>query len=338
MRHRGMKWIAVVAWAVSLKVVAATSSAIAPPKDPNLATLTSLLRPPDSQIDLARAEVTIERMIDPNVDQATTLKELDSWADRVRARIPLGASNLQKLVALNTTLYQPGPWNNGRPFAYDFDDPLGKNIQNKLLSTYLSTRKGNCVSMPMLYVILGQKLGLDMTLATAPLHVLVKYRQDDGTWINIETTSGGTLRDQGYIEQFHIQPRALLTGIYLRPLSRKESVGVMIDTLEEFYAHHRAPEFQLGLTALELGNNPKDVTSLLERGSAYYHLLQVRYMSRYPRPEDIPAKEQADYQMLGYNNRMLFAKAEGLGWRQPTPEEDAAYLQQFQNVKASKGE
>lgn len=338
MRRRGMKWTVVAAWAASLTSVAVSSAGVVLPQDSNLHTLTLLLQPQDSQIDLARAEVTIEQMIDPTVDQAATLKALDAWADRVRARTPFGATNLQKLVALNTTLYQPGPWNDNRPFAYDFNDPLGKNIQNKLLSTYLNTRKGNCVSMPMLYVILGQKLGLDMTLATAPLHVLVKYHQDDGTWINIETTSGGTLRDQGYIDQFHIQPRALLTGIYLRPLSRKESVGVMIDTLEEFYAHHRTPEFQLGLTTLELGNNPKDVTSLLERGSAYYHLLQVRYMSRYPRPEDIPAKEQADYQMLSYNNRMLFAKAEGLGWRQPTPEEDAAYLQQIQNVKASKGE
>ncbi|MDO1528622.1 transglutaminase family protein [Fulvimonas sp. R45] len=238
---------------------------------------------------------------------------------------------------MNTTLYQAGPWNDNRPFTYDFNDPLGKNIQNKLLSTYLDTRKGNCVSMPLLYVILGQKLGLDVTLATAPLHVFVKFRRDDGIWINIETTSGGTLRDQGYVDQFHIQPRALFTGIYLRPLSHKESVGVMIDTLEEFYAHHRAPEFQLGLTALELRNNPKDIPSLLERGEAYYHLLQARYMSRYPRPEDIPANKQADYQMLGHNNQMLFAKAESLGWRQPTPEEDKAYLQQIQNIKAKQG-
>lgn len=315
----------------------AATPAIPLPKDPNLTQLSALLAEPDTQVDLAKAEVTIERMIDPTVKTKDTLHELDAWADRVRARIPPGASNMQKLVALNTTLYQPGPWNDNHPFAYDFDDPLGKNIQNKLLSTYLQTRKGNCVSMPVLYVILGQKIGLDMTLATAPLHVFVKLHQDDGTWLNVEATSGGTLRDQGYVDQFHIQPRALLTGIYLRPLSKKESVGVLMDTLEEFYAHHRAPEFQLGLTALALGNNPKDVPSILMRGSAYYHLLQTRYMSRYARLEDIPASEQADYQMLSNNNLMLFAKAERLGWREPTPQEDAQYLQQIQNDKAKQG-
>ncbi|MDO1528621.1 hypothetical protein QMK61_07190 [Fulvimonas sp. R45] len=81
-----MKWIVAIAWAVSLTGVAGSSVGIVLPKDPNLHTLTLLLQPPDGQIDLARAEVTIERMIDPTVNQATTLKELDVWADRVRAR------------------------------------------------------------------------------------------------------------------------------------------------------------------------------------------------------------------------------------------------------------
>lgn len=288
-------------------------------------------------MDLAKAEVTIEHMIDPRVDEGETLRMLGDWGDRIRLRIPPGASNMDKLVALNTTLYQAGPWNDGKPFGYDFDDPMGSNIQHKLLSTYLKTRKGNCVSMPVLYVILGQKIGLDITLATAPLHVLVKFHKDDGSWLNIEATSGGTLRDEGYVAQFHIEPRALDTGIYLRPLSHKESLGVMMNTLEEFYARQRTPELQLGLTALALENNPRDVVSLLMRGSAYYHLLQRRYLSRYASIGDIPANEQADYQRLSQNNLMLFAKAERLGWRESTPQEDAEYLQRVQNAKVKHG-
>lgn len=315
----------------------ASPTGITLPRDPNLHVLAALLQPADNQIDLAHAEVTIERMIDPGVNQTDTLKALDTWADRVRARIPVGASNMDKLIVLNTTLYQPGPWNDNRPFAYDFDDPLGSNIQNKLLSTYLRTRKGNCVSMPTLYVILGQKIGLDMTLAMAPLHVFVKFHQDDGAWLNVEATSGGTKRDESYIAEYHIQPRALLTGIYLRPLSRKESIGVMIGTLEEFYGHQRAPEYQLGLTDVGLAANAKDVTSLLMRGTAYFKLLQSRYASRYTLMEDMPAEQQADYQMLSRNNQLLFAKAERMGWREETPEEKAQYLQTVQNVKAEQG-
>lgn len=321
----------------SLPSQAAPVAGLTLPKDPNLAVLTELLKPADPQVDLAHAEVTIERMIDPTVNATATLKELDAWADRVRARIPPGASNMDKLIVLNTTLYQPGPWNDQHPFSYDFNDPLGNNIQNKLLSTYLKTRKGNCVSMPTLYVILGQKIGLDMTLANAPLHVFVKFHQDDGTWLNVEATSGGTKRDESYVAEYKIQPRALLTGIYLRPLSRKESVGTMLDTLEEFYGHWRTPEHQLGLTELALNNNPKDVTSLLMRGSAYYKLLQARYVTRYTRMEELSPEQQADFQMLSRNNQLLFAKAERMGWREESPEEKAQYLQQIQSIKAQQG-
>jgi len=323
-----------IPWTICPAHAASTGTAL--PHDPNLPALIALLKPAGSQVDLAGFEVAVEQMIDPGVNRFATLKELDAWAERVWARIPQGASNMDKLIALNTTLYQAGPWNDNRPFGYDFEDPLGTNIQNKLLSTYLRTRKGNCVSMPMLYVIIGQKIGLDVTLATAPLHVFVKFHKDDGTWLNVEATSGGTISDEGYAAQFRIQPRAIVTGIYLRPLSRTESAGLMINTLEEFYAHRRTPEHQLGLTELALENNPKDVTSLLMRGSAYYHLLQMRY-SRYPRPEDIPADKREDFQMLSRNNVALFAKAERLGWRQPTPQEDAEYLQQIRNIKSKQG-
>jgi len=139
------------------------------------------------------------------------------------------------------------------------------------------------------------------------------------------------------VAEYKIQPRALLTGIYLRPLSRKESVGTMISTLEEFYGHQRSPEHQLGLTELALSNNPKDVTSLLMRGSAYYKLLQARYVTRYVRMDDIPADQRADYQMLSNNNLALFAKAERLGWHEESAEDKAQYLQQIQSIKAQQG-
>jgi len=60
-----------------------------------------------------------------------------------------------------------------------------------LLQRYLTTRRGNCITMPILFLALGQRLGLTMTLAEAPLHVFVKYTDDDGAVWNLEATSGG---------------------------------------------------------------------------------------------------------------------------------------------------
>ena len=70
--------------------VAATEAV--PPNAPNVLTIRAMMAVPENRVDLAKAEVTIEHMIDPHVDEGETLKMLGDWADRVRLRIPPGAS------------------------------------------------------------------------------------------------------------------------------------------------------------------------------------------------------------------------------------------------------
>lgn len=333
MRFQGRRLLcAVICWCVTAIGLASPATNT---KDPNLTTLHRLVAHP---VDYAVAKVAIDKMVDPTIDEQATLDLLNVWAGEARARIPRGASHLTQLMILGSTIYEPGPWNDSKPFSYDLNDPFGKDTQNKLISTYLRTRKGNCVSMPILLVILGQKIGLDMTLAVAPNHMLAKFRQDDGTWISIEATSGTSFSDSDYQSQLHITPLGMRSGIYLRPLSQKEALGAMMGALEDFYERERSPEYQLGLTELALKVNPKDVVSMIRRAGAYYHLLQQRYVSRYPRPDLIPISQRSDFQMLSKNNSQLFEQAEALGWHQPTNEEDAAYLQRARSVKAQRGE
>ncbi len=302
--------------------------------DPELAPLRLLLQEPESKIDLAIAKLTIDRMIDPMVDYKATLKELHELANGIKVRFPNGSSNDAKLELLVTSLALPGAWNGDRPFSYDLNDPFGKNLRNKLLSTYLATRKGNCVSMPELLVILGQKLGLDITLAEAPEHLLAKYRNDRGVWVNIEATSFGTKSDAGYQHDLDISPKALANGIYLRPLSKRESIAAMMDTLMEFYKAQGQQERTIAVADLALQTDPKDVEAMLQKGSAYFHLIKQRYMAKYPSPALIPASQRQDYGNLSRQNDYWFAQAEALGWTQPTPAQDAQYLQTVQRAKS----
>lgn len=120
--------------------------AAAPADGASIATLLKLLDQPEGQIDLARAKVTIDHLVDPKVDVEVTLRLLDQWAAKVRARFPQGAMNKTKINLLVSTLYEPGPWNDYRPFGYDFSDPFGRDPKNTLLSTYLTKRKGSASS------------------------------------------------------------------------------------------------------------------------------------------------------------------------------------------------
>lgn len=144
-----------------------------------------MLAQPAEKIDLARFKLAIDKLVSPEVDIERGLEDIDAMVQTVKAMPDFDMSATSKAIALQRFIYTGGPWNFHRTFEYDLDDPLGSNPKNKLLTTYLSTRKGNCVTMPFLFIILGQRLGIDITAASAPNHILVKFRNESGIWLNL---------------------------------------------------------------------------------------------------------------------------------------------------------
>ncbi|MCR6700954.1 MAG: transglutaminase-like domain-containing protein [Dokdonella sp.] len=291
---------------------------------------------PDQAVDFAAAKIAIDRLIDPSVDAAAVQRELDRLTRAVAARTPAGLTPRARMDVLLSTLYTAGDWNDHRPFSYDLDDPMGRRRENKLLSTYLRTRKGNCVSMPILVTIIGQRLGLVVTLATGPEHVMTKFA-DGENWLNVEATAGGYKWDSSYERDLDIGALALENEIYLRPLAPREAVGVMASTLMEALAANRRADDLMAVADMVLAANPTDVVAIIQKANAYYLQLEQRYNSRYARPIDIPPALQADYAMRSAANLEWFAKAEFLGWRPPTTQNRANYLQSVDDEKLKRG-
>lgn len=290
---------------------------------------------PDHRVDYAAAKLVVDRLISPETDVASVHMHLDRWERAVRANIPENANARQTFDALVRTLYEPGPWNGHSPFAYDLDDPLGKKPENRQLATYLSTRKGNCVSMPILVVILGQRLGLPIALATAPKHALAKFADDtQQAWLNFEATAGGFKADSSYERELGITPEAMDNGLYLRPLTPREGLGVIASSLMEHYARQGNGDALIAVADMALQANPRDSDAILSKGNAYYIQLQQRYVRVYPRPVDIPREKVQDYLRLSRENLAWFAKAEALGWKEPAPEWEAEYLRSIEREKA----
>ncbi|MGY0556523.1 MULTISPECIES: transglutaminase family protein [unclassified Lysobacter] len=305
----------------------------------DLAPLRVLFQLPDNRVDYAATKLTVDRLIDPSTDVAAVRRQLDQWESAVRGNVPTNPTARQVLDALLKTLYEPGAWNQGRPFTYDLSDPLGKNPTNKQLATYLATRKGNCVSMPILIVILGQRFGLPVALATAPNHVMVKFADDtQQAWLNVEATAGGFKYDSSYEHETGISEQAIENGLYLRPLTPREGAGVIASSLMEHYGAKKDGDALMAVAELALEANPRDPVALVWKANAYYLQLQQRYASKYPNVADIPPAQIADYQRLSRENLAWFAKAEALGWSQKTPEQEANYLQSIQREKARRGQ
>ena len=63
---------------------------------------------------------------------------------------------------------------------------------------------------------------------------------------------------------------------------------------------------------------PANAYTLVKKGTAYYRLLDAEIIKKYPKQSDIPANKVAYANGLYQANKQAFAKAETLGWREPT--------------------
>lgn len=298
--------------------------------------LKALLQTPADKIDLAQAKLTIDKLVDPSIDVPANLTKIDAIVATIRSMLPSNPTDNDTLNTLRRYLYQPGPWNGNQAYSYDLDDPLGTKIANKLLPYYLETRKGNCVSMPLLFVILGQRLGLDITASTAPLHIFVKYtdRQTQKT-LNIEATSGGTVaRDEWIRQQIPMTDTALQNGLYLQPLTKTETVATMALTLAEHYSAAKQYKKAVHISDLILEKYPKNADSMVRKAFCFSQLMQKEFVSRYPSAEDIPEDQQGYFAYLADNRQHWYAQAAALGWRAPDDQQDTQYLKRVQNAKA----
>lgn len=295
----------------------------------------AILQTPETDIDLAKTEAMIEHMIDPSVDVLHSSAQLDAMANGIKAMLPSGASSRLTMDALRYHLYQPSPWNENRPYRYDLNDPFGTNVHNKLLTAYIASRKGNCVSMPLLFIVLGQKLGIDVTASLAPNHVFVKYRDSDGKLYNLETTSGaGFSRDVWMRQQFPMTDEALSSGIYMRPLTKKETVVVMVGTLLESYEQQGLDDQSIRLADLAHRYSPKDVSIILAKRHAYFMLERREFIDKYSKPANVPLERRAQLAELDIQLKGLYDQAYALGWRPPDAASEASYLQTVSHAKS----
>lgn len=286
---------------------------------PYAETVGGILAAPEGALDYAHAKLTLDSRVDPSLDVEWTAAERDRMAVRALELAGSEAGVEARLTALRKLIYQSGPWNDHRPFAYDHDNVRGANVRVKLIAHYLATRRGDCVSMPVLFLILAEKLGIDMRLASAPNHVFLRYRGTDGAAIGLEATSGANPARGTWLRQVRpMSDRSVASGLYLRTLSRRESVALMAMTNVQ---HLRdSGRFEEGIAVCEaiLSCNPRDGLALANMGGMYERMLRRDFLDRYRAQHLVPIHLQPRYQFLWRRNREAFASAFALGWEPDT--------------------
>ena len=272
----------------------------------------------ETKIDYTELTLTFTKLVDPTIDEEAVKAELNRMVEDILQLAGNHPSDAEKLSALRQYIYDAGSWNDNQVFAYDQSDPLGTHLPNKLIHNYLKSRLGNCVSMPTLFFILGDRIGLNLTLSTAPNHVFVHYHLQEGAVVNIETTSGGhPFRTEWIRQNFTVTDAAVANGLYLKILSRRQTGAILASTVLEYFYEQQMYGYVPHIADALLEVYPEYEVALILRGMAYQSMLQINFLDKYPDLRMVPHSAIPLFNYLAQNAEDSFSRVEELGYLPP---------------------
>lgn len=214
------------------------------------------LSPPDlEKCDLARMNLLCAESLPGSEDLKIddTLATLDSWAQHVKSETdrnfhhfkenPKEFNNSEgyyRALLLITVVQQDfnvhyNPAHITTPDAPEPDNTFFVDSKDLFLHGLVSSRAtGTCISMPVFYVAIGQRLGYPMKLVTAKDHVFARWESADGKErFNIEATGQGlsTPEDSFYRSwPFPINDEEIKANSYLKSLTASEDLSLFLET------------------------------------------------------------------------------------------------------------
>lgn len=185
-------------------------------------------------------------------------------------------------MAITSYLVNPYSGNGYTPYTYDFETFLLDNEpwERQFVSRTLKTHKGQCRSLPWMYKILANELNADVSLAHAPRHCYITYKDEDKftpeEWINLELTTN-QMNPSWWIKQdFEICDSAVQVGTYMTPLTDIETVACQMAELAFGYCEkfNRYDEFTYYCASRSLEFYPMNPNAWIIRGKSLERIIQ----------------------------------------------------------------
>ncbi len=152
----------------------------------------------DEEIDLARAALLVAREEYPQLSEERSLGILDLLAEETKDRLDNENAPLIVLQELLKTLYERHGFRGNREAYYD--------PRNSFLNDVLDRQLGIPLTLSIVLLEVGWRLGLPLEGVNFPGHFLVRFRGDTVDLL-IDPYDGGTLR-------FQDQSQELLDRVY----------------------------------------------------------------------------------------------------------------------------
>jgi regulator of sirC expression with transglutaminase-like and TPR domain len=259
--------------------------------EPNAAArFQDLIDGPDEQINLAEAALLIAKNAYRDLDIASYLAQIDQLAVRLSSRLPESSSVTERIQALNRFLFQEQGF---APNVDDYYDP-----RNSYLNDVLERRVGIPITLSILYIEVGRRIGLPLKGVSFPGHFLVKCQVQEGMVVLDPYCSGASLSLHDLQQRLREVKggevsRAIIAGM-LVAANNREILGRVLRNLKAIYLAREDDNQALAIMDWIMALAPADVEALRDRGLLYSKLECFRaaladlerYLQEAPAAED----------------------------------------------------
>jgi regulator of sirC expression with transglutaminase-like and TPR domain len=228
----------------------------------------------DARIDLARACLLIAQDAYPELDVERYLGEIERMATRLRARLPQNCGAEERVVALNQFLYDDlGFWGN----TEDYYDP-----RNSYLNEVIERKTGIPITMSILYMELGRRIGLPLEGVSFPGHFLVRLALRGGMLV-LDPFAGGAPQSEDELRSRvkRVIPDGVADDLpaselpldqFLEPATNRQILTRVLRNLKGIYRETDKPERMLEVLNRMLLVTPDASAELRDRGFVYQRL------------------------------------------------------------------
>ena len=232
----------------------------------------------EKEIELARACLQIAEDAYPGLDVDGYLGEIERFAKRLRTRFPAEAVAEDRIIALNEFLFDDLGFGGN---ADNFYDP-----RNSYLNEVIDRRTGIPITLAVLYMEIGRRIGLAFEGVSFPGHFLVRLPLRGGTLV-LDPFSGGVplsepeLRERlkrviprvvGSHEPGGVAVADLPLDQFLEPASNRQILARLLRNLKGIYREKDKPERLLQVLNRMIVVAPEAAAELRDRGLVYVRL------------------------------------------------------------------
>ena len=250
-----------------------------------------MLDRPEEEIDLAEAALLIAKNAYRDLDVPGYLARIGELAGKLSAQLPEDGTESSRIVALNRFLFEDQGF---APSVENYYDP-----RNSFLNEVLERRVGIPLSLSILYIEVGRRIGLPLQGVSFPGHFLVKCTLKEGVVI-IDPYCGGITLSLQDLQQRLRETRGgevsrAIVAAMLVAANKREILARMLRNLKGIYLDQR--DYVRALSAIDwiIAIMPGEATEVRDRGLIYVKLECFRaaledlehYMQKVPDAADM---------------------------------------------------